>query len=994
MKHIFTYLLIFTIGFCWSQDETRGSKPNAVSSTVTGTKRAVIVGVSDYNSDDLKLNYADNDAALFKNYLKDIEGLKDENISLLINKDAVALNVTLELKKQFNASAEGDILYIYFAGHGDVVDDFGEQEGFLLAADASAKQEYYSGGTIPLDRINTIIKNLSKKGVRVILILDACRSGFTSEKSAQTNMGTIQAMFQNSTKILSCGENELSHEGSDVKHGYFTYYLIKGLANNADINNDASITYRELGDYLYDNVNKVVTEKFNRSQIPVVRTKNDRAILKKVSSNSAVINFEDIASTIDETIALASRSIKTTALEDKTYGSLISKFKSALDRKSYYGKSSSAYEIYKATLEDTSIPEGLKTKMQSSLLTVLSNEAQGLINLYIEGSSVLPPSREFIKQSKHLEICLELMGEDNFLSDRIQASQLLLESYAIIRSNNYSKFERAKRQLNKALKLEPRAAYIHNALGLIFNNQKIYDSAFYHFNKAKSLIKSWESPDINISNSFIDQYRFEEAENHLNNSLGNEGLNANLKLGEISVMKGKYQLAETYFKKAIAENPNNIVALQKMSDLQALKGNSKAAQEWYSKAFQTDSTKLKSSGLLKYIQTNNIPDEAAEKLLLTAIESNPESAIVYFEYAEFISQKYKRLSRLRVADSLYSKAIKLNPYHVTAYAGLGWLKSQLRKPLLAIEAFESGISKNSNNPEAYYNYGNFLNFKLGKTAEAERQYLKALEYSETYGKAYSALVNLYNSEGKSERSISFLTSAIEKLPNTPDLWYLLGQTHFNTKNYSEAISAYEKANSIDASFVKGNKNLGYSQVETNQLEGAESSLLSASEFSVDNKVTTEIVEYLLNTAKDKLKFGTKSDTEKLYKLAFDIDKTAKTGIVYAQFLYLNANPEEAAKIALPMISKENSKTQNADLLKILTKASIDLGNIENTDYYYNLLTQIERTTDYLLASVYFNFKGNNSQSDAMRRKVDQTLFRSNKLKEMYSANTIEKFILN
>ena len=223
LKPILLIFLLATTYFVIAQDDARGSKAKVVNNEIEGTKRAVIIGVSDYNAKDLKLNYADNDAALFKNYLKNFEGLKDENISLLINKDAVALSIIQELIKQFNQSEAGDVLYIYFAGHGDVVDDFGDKEGFLLAADASAQQEYYSGGTIPLARIDKLIKNLSKKEVNVVLILDACRSGFTSEKSAQTNMGTIQAMFQNSTKILSCGENELSHEGSDVQHGYCTY---------------------------------------------------------------------------------------------------------------------------------------------------------------------------------------------------------------------------------------------------------------------------------------------------------------------------------------------------------------------------------------------------------------------------------------------------------------------------------------------------------------------------------------------------------------------------------------------------------------------------------------------------------------------------------------------------------------------------------------------------------------------------------------------------
>lgn len=995
MRRIIIFFFLVVSVLSYAQDGSRGSKPKAANTISEGTKRAIIVGVSDYNENNLKLNFADNDAALFKNYLKGIEGLEDDNISLLINKDAVALNIVQELKKQFKVSEDGDVLYIYFAGHGDVVEDFGEKEGFLLAADANANQEYYSGGVVPLALLNKAINNLTQKGTKVILILDACRSGFVFESGAVKNMGTIQVMFENSTKILSCGADELSYESAEIEHGYFTYYLVKGLSGKADDDEDQNIIYRELEDYLYDNVNTTVVKKHKKSQTPVLRTKNDRAVMKVVSNDVALINFEDIASTIENTKQLATRGIAKTDLKDKANGELISRFNAAMERASYYGKSSSAYEIYKSTLNNKTVSEGIKSKMQSTLLKTLSNEAQSLINLYIQGSKSLPPSRAFVKQSKHLDICLELMRKDNFLYDRIKASQLLLEAYAIIRSNNHARFAMAKRKLNTALQLEPRAAYIHNALGLVYNNQKRYDSAFYHFNTAKGLIGSWHSPEINISDSFIDQYKYDDATAHLNNTLGKNGNDTNLKLGEINMLQGKYQLAESYYQNALKANPSNAIAQQKMSELQRLKGNNKAALEWYNKAIKTDSTNtVYSKGLLNYITLNTIEDEQAEKLLLNAIDNNPESSFAYSEYADFIRSKYKRLTRLRLADSLYDKAIKLNPFNIEAYSGKAWLKSQMRKPLEATKTFEACISANPNNADAYLLYGNYLEQKSNKLEDAEAKYKKAIEKNNTSIAAYSALVKLYNEQNESEKSIDLLQNTIKNQPEAPDFWHLLGQTYFETKAYDEAINAFEKAVATDASFVKGNKSLGFSQVETNQTEKAASNLISASQNSVDTNTTNEIVEYLHTVARDKSKFGTPEEVTKLYKLAHDINSKGNTALVYANHLYLNSNPEEALKVALPSISKTNSKALNANLLRALTKASIDLNNTENADYYYNYLTKIDKTTDYLLASIYLKFKGNFTEGEAMRRKVNQTLFRSNKLKTLYSKNTIEKYILD
>lgn len=995
MKHIILYLLLVISALSYAQDDSRGSKPNTITKTSEGTKRAIVIGVSNYNADDLKLKFADNDAALFKNYLTDIEGLENNNICLLINKDAVALNIVQELKKQFNLAKDGDVLYIYFAGHGDVVEDFGEKEGFLLAADTNTNQEYYSGGVVPLALLNKAIDNLTLKGVNVVLILDACRSGFVFEKGTKKNMGTLQAMFENSTKILSCGADELSYESADLKHGYFTYYLVKGLSGLADDDADKNIIYRELDDYLYDNVNTTVVKKHNKRQTPILRTKNDRAIMKVISNDATIINFEDIASTIENTKQLAARGITKTDLKNKSNGETISRFNAAIQRNSYYGKSSSAYEIYKSVLNDNTISEGIKSKMQSILLKTLSNEAQSLINLYIEGSTYLPPSKEFVRQSKHLDICLELMGEDIFLYNRVKASQMLLEAYAIIRSNNHVRFEAAKRKLNSAIQLEPRAAYIHNALGLVYNNQRKYDSAFYHFKKAKSLIQTWQSPDVNISDNFIDQYKFDEATAYLDNSLGKNGNETNLKLGEINMLQGNYQLAESYFQKALKTDPNNVLAQQKMSELQRLKGNAKAAIEWYQKALKTDSSDaITSMGLLNYIKLNNIENEQAEKLLLNALDNNPESSTAYSEYADFIRLKYKRLTRLRIADSLYDKAIKLNPYNIEAYSGKAWLKSQMRKPLEAQNTLEACLAANPNDANAFLLFGQYLELKSNNTVEAVAMYKKAIETNDKSINAYTSIVRLYNEQGEVQKSIDLLQTAIKNNSKAPDFWYLLGQTYFKTKNYNRAIDAFEKAVTIDKSFVKGNKSLGFSQVEINQTEKAASNLISASQNAANSNTTKEIVEFLHTAAKDKSKFGTPEEVTKLYKLAYDIDSKGNTAYIYANHLYLNNNPEEALKVALPSISKANSKSLNADILRVLTKASIDLNNKENANYYYNYLTKIDKTTDYLLASVYLKFNGNFSESETMRRKVNQNLFRSNKLKELYSGNTIETYILN
>ena len=101
------------------------------------------------------------------------------------------------------------------------------------------------------------------------------------------------------------------------------------------------------------------------------------------------------------------------------------------------------------------------------------------------------------------------------------------------RNKNYSSYNVAKSKLVKALNIQPRAAYIHNALGLVYNYQEVYDSAYYHFKKAKQLINSWSSPVNNIGENLLDQYKYDEAKTELESSLGLKGSSAFVRVSQL-----------------------------------------------------------------------------------------------------------------------------------------------------------------------------------------------------------------------------------------------------------------------------------------------------------------------------------------------------------------------------------------------------------------------------------------------------------------------------
>src|SRR5438874_646317 len=131
-------LLLFLPLFLKSQSSTRGMQSQQPQTkAINGNTYAIIVGISNYPYIH-PLSFADKDAELFRDFIESPAGgnVKSENIKILINENAKAADFWVKgmswiLSKELKA---GDRLYLYFAGHGDAID---QNEYFFLAYDCN-----------------------------------------------------------------------------------------------------------------------------------------------------------------------------------------------------------------------------------------------------------------------------------------------------------------------------------------------------------------------------------------------------------------------------------------------------------------------------------------------------------------------------------------------------------------------------------------------------------------------------------------------------------------------------------------------------------------------------------------------------------------------------------------------------------------------------------------------------------------------------------------
>ncbi len=245
-------------------------------------KIALIIGIENYEGI-TKATYANLDAKYFNEYTRQVFGVKNENIKLLIDDDATLTKTNVALYKWLAGKirANQTDLIIYFAGHGLATND--GKELYFLPQDGDP--DLLKRTAISRTELFKEIVNLEPKSVT--MFLDTCYSGVSREE--ETLLATarpIRIVADNEGKIpdnftiFSASQlNQISSGLKGAKHGIFSYYLMKGLEGKADTNKNKEITNGELLAYMDQNVSQKALE-LGRQQNPSLAGNPDQVLVK------------------------------------------------------------------------------------------------------------------------------------------------------------------------------------------------------------------------------------------------------------------------------------------------------------------------------------------------------------------------------------------------------------------------------------------------------------------------------------------------------------------------------------------------------------------------------------------------------------------------------------------------------------------------------------------------------------------------------------------
>ncbi len=239
-------------------------------------KWAVIIGIEQYREIP-PVVYALHDAQAVKAYLTKLAGVPEEQVIFLYNEYATLTDIRMVLEDRLQKlMGAGDILYLYYAGHG--VPE--KQSGYPYLAPYNAFPESIRYGGYSLRDFYQALAELPAS--RIIAFVDACYSGIDSQtrpiRRVPKPLPGIKA--GNITVITAAQHDQVSNFFEEKNHGLFTYFLLKGLGGSANQDGNAHLTVKELFRYVREQVSRHSLElapAYSKHQTPLIQPRLEKA---------------------------------------------------------------------------------------------------------------------------------------------------------------------------------------------------------------------------------------------------------------------------------------------------------------------------------------------------------------------------------------------------------------------------------------------------------------------------------------------------------------------------------------------------------------------------------------------------------------------------------------------------------------------------------------------------------------------------------------------
>lgn len=239
-------------------------------------KKALLIGIN-YLNTPYELSGCIGDVERIKTFLETKEFNNFDIMTDLTDIKPTRINILNKIKNFIDSSVDGDLLFIYFSGHGSYTYDVNNDE---LDGNDEAIVSYDLEYIID-DEIKSIIEQFSKKNIFIVGMFDSCNSGTMMD--LKYNYNYFENKYVENMKdsecsgnvlmISGCMDNQTSTEATinDKPQGVLTATFIETMSVNS------TISWKEL---MCNMCNSLKLNNF--TQIPQISTNTFYDINNKV----------------------------------------------------------------------------------------------------------------------------------------------------------------------------------------------------------------------------------------------------------------------------------------------------------------------------------------------------------------------------------------------------------------------------------------------------------------------------------------------------------------------------------------------------------------------------------------------------------------------------------------------------------------------------------------------------------------------------------------
>jgi tetratricopeptide (TPR) repeat protein len=939
-------------------------------------KAALIVGISDYSSNKLTLKYANKDAALFFSYLTDIRGFPRENVFMLPDSAATSGRIYNSIFDLLKWLVAGDELVLYFAGHGDVQTVLDFDEAFFLAWDASDSRNYHgTGGTVKFIDLHTYTDRLaSSRKVKVSLIMDACHAGFDLHKDgflkAQNN---LSEGFNKISKLLGSAVNEFSYEADSVGHGLFTWYLVQGMMGLADEPADNKVTMEELSSWVKNRVAAATKGKQN----PVMTAPDPQQLFADVTPDNkskALAYFRN--KKYDGYLAGRGTGAEDT-VEHSALQQYVDQYNYFLTQEKFYITDSSSLGIIKKLGElNSTKATDLRLSLQNHLAEILETRSQLVLNEYLKGKSEQPGAAIYYRAGVDAGLADSLLPANDPRKKNNQVMESFHKAYSYIRYENFEKYGEAEQLLRKAVALENRAAYIYVAISYLMEYQHKYDSAIYYAKKAETIIPTWSHPKNVLGNLYEALHQYEKSLSYHRSVIALDSSYIwsynNIAVSLLEMERTKE--AEFYFDKSLSLkkqkgterlNRDWAISYGNLAAIYRERGLFEKAEKYYAIADSIDPTytfALREQSAL-FQQTDG---EKAEALLKRTIHLMPFEAENFYTLAEFYRNFSDGAKTTIEIETLYKKAIALNPYNEDYYAGLGLFLIDEKKPDSSFRWFTKGIIASGGTAGSYYNMGYY--YKNTHRPDSAIFYFKKALLLNPYDIFVSNdLAALLVETGDSISAENVLLQQAPLHKQSPRMFYQLGNFYFRIGKFTAAILQYEKCIALDDSYLNAISSLAYVHLLNGNDKSSRKYMQQVSQLDKDQFRTISYIHAVIEQSYT-IPLATRLNWLNNFLSINPYDEVLSEAIAataYEAGIALN-NTFLQTKLA-----EQKTSYTNPALIKWLLLLAIELNNTQQIQLFAKRYLNETLNTDPAVEAVAMKLTGNIVTAKKIKRSVQQ-----------------------